>query len=172
MTRATTDRATGSAGGVRSWKAGHRAATIALAALLAGCGTDFAPPLTERSDFQIEEERYAVALPPGASIRNSRGGVEIEISPGRRASPSISLTASVDETRKFRTHRRLGAEAQIAYQVMTAEAGSGGTAAVLDGRLDIGESAYGVACYIQGEDVRKRSAEWCLPLLETVEPLP
>lgn len=149
-----------------------RSAALAAALPAAGCGADDAPPLTERAEFQIQGRRYAMALPAGAAIRSTAQGVEIETTPGRRASPLLSLTAPTPDPPVFDRSRDLGGEKRIAYRLTTAEAGSGGTAAVLEGRLEIGENAYAVSCYIQGDDVRLDSGEWCLPMLRRMAPSP
>lgn len=145
---------------------------LALAGALAACGYEYAPELTDRSEFEIAKKRYAVDLPAGAAIQPLIGrGVTMEMTPGRRASPAISLSAPAREARPFDTRRALSPTIRISYHVMTAEAGSGGAAAVLEGRLMIREDAYDVACYIQGDDVTMYSAEWCLPVLTGIRPL-
>lgn len=161
-------------------RTGHGSRSAALmAALLAlgGCSdeaSEFGP--LEPRDFSLGGERYRIDLPEKASVSEDPNGafVWIELTPGRRSSPSIWLETPYDETQPFAFdhQKNWSAGRSLDYRTEVSVDGSGGPEASLDGRLAYDGHRWSVACALQKEGAVSADADWCLPLLGSIEVAP
>ena len=162
------------------WVAGAVLALVAAGALLAfwrlGGGPDFGGPLSPRA-FTLGGERFTIDLPEPAAIAEDEGGAFawIELKPGGRTSPSIWLETPYDDTQPFAYDQHAqwsGGRLDYRLAVNAESAGSGGPEGNLDGRLAFAERLWSVSCKWQREGIVAEEADWCLPLLKSLEHSP
>ncbi len=125
--------------------------------------------------FTVAGQAFSIDLPIGAENRPppaSDAVARLQLAPGRRSSPTISIYNGADGLPSFPYDREVGVPAgKLMFGTSRVSGGSGGPEAVLDGVLETPAGRYRVSCWIQGEwpgEPNRGDAGWCLPYLKTL----
>lgn len=145
------------------------AAPIFLGAMVAARAED----ALQRHVFLLDDRPYAVLLPPSAVLTASpwSEAISVVFEPGARSSRTlrVSLPRSRDLSGYWDERADFADDRRVDYKLDSAEGGSGGLEAYLDGDLFIGEAKFAVGCAVQGEHIAIDAARWCLDVLKTME---
>lgn len=126
-------------------------------------------------EVAIPSLAVSIRVPAGTEVEHVAGGATFYVTPGSRAARSFSLGEGEPElvheqAATTRQEKKLPGGNLIRYELRTAEGGSGGAEAFLDGAIVVGQHVLAVHCHDQAEPPATPAGDWCLEWLATAEP--
>jgi hypothetical protein len=152
---------------VSPWKAAI-AAALALLAAPAWAQSAPEPAGLEQRTFTLEKVCYRILLPKGAITMSRIDGFSALQSPRLMRRLHLAPARRIDG-RSFAHVKRLRSSAVLRYKVdYNIGEGSFGTAAALEGVLEIGTRVVAVTCS-DNDDLYTPRPDWCLAFLHHLE---
>ena len=153
---------------------------LLLLFLLAGCSQKavepWEGPVATGDEVDVPPLGISLKVPPGTETHFVGAGATFYVSPGERAARSFSVgqgdPALVHEGAATRHEKVLPGGNRVRYELRTANEGSGGPEAFLDGVIVVGQDVFAIHCHDQAAEMATPDATWCLQWLATARPKP